>query len=66
MARYSITAKTPVHAAIAALEGASNFARAMGVSRQVVSRWRKRGWFPEKRIEKAAEVSGIPVSKLRR
>lgn len=64
--KYTIQAKSPVHAAVKAFETPGEFCEALGISRQSLSRWRKRGWFPEGRIARVHELTGIPAEQLRR
>lgn len=62
--RFETHAENPVHAAIKAVEGPSNLAKAMTVSRETVRKWRKKGRFPEHRLEKLQEVTGLSLKEL--
>ena len=53
---------TGIERAILRAGGASKLANTLGVSRQVVSHWRKTGRVPPAHITKVAEATKMPVS----
>lgn len=56
---------TPVDLALAGFKlGQIKFARALGVSVQCVSNWKRRGAIPEAQLAAVSAVSGVPVEQL--
>lgn len=56
--------ETPVYKAVEAAGGVSPLARLLGVSRQVVYTWLRRGWVPTKRAFEIESRLNIPRGDL--
>lgn len=64
MTKITLDLANPVEAAIVVVGGPSAFAREIGVSRMTVAKWRKRGRFPDHRIQAVAEITGLSIKAL--
>lgn len=57
---------TGIKLAVHKVKGQRELGRRLGVKQQTVSLWVKRGYAPERHVDKIHQITGVPTSALMR